>query len=91
IGEATGGGTMGIVKDGVGSLTLSGANTYTGSTTLKNGILILGHAGALGATNSLVVNGKATLKSTLTNGAYTLKSLNLTGGSLNMGGTGSAQ
>ncbi|MEG2248971.1 MAG: autotransporter-associated beta strand repeat-containing protein, partial [Akkermansia sp.] len=27
IGEATGGGTMGIVKDGVGSLTLSGANT----------------------------------------------------------------
>ncbi|MEG0144394.1 MAG: hypothetical protein RSA21_09940, partial [Akkermansia sp.] len=79
-----------------GSLNMGGtgsaqALTINTALTLKNGILILGHAGALGATNSLVVNGKATLKSTLTNGAYTLKSLNLTGGSLNMGGTGSAQ
>ncbi|MEG0025613.1 MAG: autotransporter-associated beta strand repeat-containing protein, partial [Akkermansia sp.] len=56
IGEATGGGTMGIVKDGVGLLTLSGANTYTGPTTINSGTLKANHVTALGAGN-VTING----------------------------------
>ncbi|MEG3024392.1 MAG: autotransporter-associated beta strand repeat-containing protein, partial [Akkermansia sp.] len=57
IGEATGGGTMGIVKDGVGLLTLSGANTYTGGTTITGGALkVANHVTALGAGN-VTING----------------------------------
>ena len=47
-----------FVKDGSGSLTLSGTNTYSGGTVLNNGTLVLGNAKALGATTGdLTVNG----------------------------------
>ncbi|WP_164045251.1 autotransporter-associated beta strand repeat-containing protein, partial [Serratia marcescens] len=42
------GGNGGLVKQGSGTLTLSGANTYVGGTTLNAGALAVGHNSALG-------------------------------------------
>jgi outer membrane autotransporter protein len=55
------GGTGGsLVKVGTGTLTLSGANTYTGGTALKQGRLDLGHSQALG-TGTLAMDDGTTL------------------------------
>jgi filamentous hemagglutinin family protein len=42
------GGATALTKQGAGSLTLSGANTYTGLTTISAGTLMLGSTSALG-------------------------------------------
>ena len=47
----------GLVKDGSGMLVLSGANTYTGATTVKAGALRAAEGTALPATSSLVLAG----------------------------------
>lgn len=53
----------GISKDGSGTLVLSGANTYTGTTTLNSGTTQLQGAGTLGgiSASAVTVNGGATL------------------------------
>jgi autotransporter-associated beta strand protein len=48
-------GTGGVIKTGSGSLNLTGANTYTGDTTVNNGILALDGA-AIPDTNKLSIN-----------------------------------
>jgi fibronectin-binding autotransporter adhesin len=48
--------TTAILKQGSGKWTLSGANTYSGSTKLTQGVLALGGTGALG-TGSLTISG----------------------------------
>jgi autotransporter-associated beta strand protein len=53
-GVLSGGGSL--TKTGMGSLTLSGANSYGGNMTNSSGLLVLGHANALG-TGKLVMNG----------------------------------
>ncbi|HTJ77356.1 MAG TPA: autotransporter-associated beta strand repeat-containing protein, partial [Rariglobus sp.] len=50
-------GGLALTKNGAGNLTLSGANSYTGSTTVSNGTLTLGSTGALGSTSSTTVTG----------------------------------
>jgi autotransporter-associated beta strand protein len=48
-----------ITKTGVGTLTISGNNTYTGGTRLEDGVLLVTHDNALGATsgNTFIENG----------------------------------
>ncbi len=51
-------GTSGnLVKSGDGNLTLSGSNTYGGTTTINGGVIIGGVTNALPVTTSLVTNG----------------------------------
>jgi fibronectin-binding autotransporter adhesin len=49
-----------LVKTGFGALTLSNANTYTGSTVISNGVLALGVAGSIASTPLISVGGGAT-------------------------------
>jgi autotransporter-associated beta strand protein len=46
---------VGIIKDNTGTLTLSGANTYSDSTTVSNGLLLL--TGSINSTNPVIVAG----------------------------------
>lgn len=52
-----------VVKNGAGTVTFTGNNSYSGSTTLSNGVLRLNTAGgaAAGSTTNVVVNSSATL------------------------------
>lgn len=50
-----------LYKDGDGTLVLSGANTYTGGTTITAGTLRAGSATAFGANGPMTVNAGATL------------------------------
>lgn len=69
---------LALVKTGAGTLTLNGANTYTGGTTVNAGMLTMGSASALGSTSGqLTVN---------TSGTLDMGSQNLTVG--NLTGTG---
>ena len=56
-----GGVATGLTKAGLGTLTLSGANTYTGATLVSLGVLKLNSATALGATSGVIISPGATL------------------------------
>jgi len=49
-------GTLALIKSGAGTLTLSGANTYSGGTTLNAGILSVGNNSAL-SSGTITLNG----------------------------------
>jgi autotransporter-associated beta strand protein len=48
--------TITVVKDGVGKWILSGNNTYTGGTTISNGILQIGNGGTTGSVLGAITN-----------------------------------
>lgn len=80
------GGANGIVVKG-GQVTLEGANTYSGGTTVAAGNLIVGSASDLGVSGTLTVKDGAAL--TLNNAAATqVASLVMEGGELNGAGGG---
>lgn len=78
-------GALSITKEGSRKLTLSGANTYTGTTTVTAGTLSAQSAGALGTTGAVTVSGTGTLD--ISEGVSVTKS----GTALTLGGTGSPQ
>ncbi len=55
-GEGSITGDAGLEKNGTGTLTINNANSYTGTTTVNAGALVLNHANALG-TGAVSVNG----------------------------------
>jgi autotransporter-associated beta strand protein len=70
--------TMSITKDDAGTWAFANANTYTGVTTITNGVLRLDHAtalpggiGATGGTSALTFNGAAVLGLTVASGDFT--------------------
>ena len=66
-------GTGGLVKQGAATLTLSGANTYTGATTINAGTVALGAANRIADTSAVTVASGATFN--LANFAETVGSL----------------
>ena len=71
-------GTVNITKNGTGTLTLSGANSYTGTTTVSAGVLVLTNGGAIADTGAVSLSNVA--------GATLLVATNETIGSLQGGG-----
>jgi fibronectin-binding autotransporter adhesin len=89
--------SVGIVKSGAGTLTLSGANTYSGTTTVGNGTLDLNFnasgaptsnivgGGALSLGGTLLVNGNAATANSQSFSGTTLTSGQSTIGAVNNG------
>ena len=77
-------GTLNLAKVGLGTLTLQGANTYTGTTTVSAGQVTVSGAGTLATTGLTVASGATFNYLPTTVGLLTLgtaSTLNLTGGS----------
>lgn len=76
VGGIISGSSLGLTKKGPGTLALTGANAYTGATTVRNGTLTIGSGGSLNASSAVEVSaadGNAYLAGVGTiNGAVTL-------------------
>lgn len=73
-----------LTKDGVGALILSGANTYTGTTTINEGTLSLGNASALGGTSAVTMATGTVIRPTIA-GPVTLTAPITTSGAVTIG------
>lgn len=76
-----------VVKNGVGTVTFSALNTYTGSTTISNGVLNLNTTGgaAAGSTASVTVQSGATLLVSQSNQVNDSAAVTLAGGTIQRG------
>ena len=82
-------GSGSLVKDGTGTFTLSGQNSFTGTTTVNAGKLAIGVTNALAPTSNLTLNTDATFS---LNGSFSqqLNLLSFTNGTIDFGTTGTA-
>ncbi len=81
-------GNLALTKIGAGEQTLSGANTYTGNTTVNAGTLAVSGVGTLAGGGTITVNSGGTLDiSGVTAGFSTANPLTLSGGTLTGNGT----
>jgi autotransporter-associated beta strand protein len=69
-------GTLTLTKIGSGTQKLGGANTFSGSTTVKGGTLLLANSLALQASPVKVVGGTIAFDSSVTTHAFSIPSLN---------------
>jgi autotransporter-associated beta strand protein len=83
-------GVLGLMKSGTGAWTLNGASTYTGGTTLSNGIIQLNNGGALG-TGNVIVNTAGTTGRILLNGITLTNDIILTAAAAGAGSLGVLQ
>jgi len=72
-----------LTQNGSGKVTLAGANTYTGTTTIANGTVALSGAGSV-SSSALGVVSNATFDVSATSPPTALTTLNLTSSSLNV-------
>jgi len=81
-------GAQGLIKSGAGNLALGGASSYTGTTLVNEGCLVLAHADALGGTASgTVVASDAQLRiNTLTDTVFAAEPLVISGAGFPSGG-----
>ena len=84
-------GTGGIIKNGTGSLGLTGSNTYTGDTVVNDGVLAV-DGGAIPDTNELVINGPGVVDATNNEVVATLviDSVQMADGTYGSSGSGAA-
>ncbi|MEI7956473.1 MAG: autotransporter-associated beta strand repeat-containing protein [Verrucomicrobiota bacterium] len=96
IADGAGGGTVSLSKSGTGTWVVSGANTYTGTTTIgSGGTLQIGSAGTSGSLGGGAVTNNATLEfnrtdsygGTVSNAIGGTGAVKLSGGTLTLGGT----
>jgi autotransporter-associated beta strand protein len=73
-------GAFSLTKIGSHTLTLSGANTYGGTTTVTAGTLVIGANGALPANSNVAVNGTSLMQLATNTGLTTLSALNIASG-----------
>ncbi len=81
-GQISGG--FSVSGTGNNTVTLSGANSYSGGTNVSAGKVVIGAAGALPANSGVSITG-GTLQLAAGTGGETLSSLSITGGSLDIG------
>ncbi len=82
--DGTGGGTLALTKAGTGTLTLTGANTYTGATTVSFGTLAL-LGGSLAS--AVTVSSGASLAFTLGSPTTSTSTFDLSAGTIKIAGT----